>query len=331
LAPDPVRPDDEAITVLDIGNLEVEYTHGGVTTPAVRQVSLQISRGTALALIGESGSGKSSLALAVMRLIRPPVGRITGGDITLDKTSITGARRAELRSILRHRIGFIPQDPTTSLDPLFTIGAQVAEVMPPMRRAARNREIGTLLESLGVAEATTRLRSYPHEFSGGMRQRVAMAIALAKGPDLLIADEPTTALDVTTQISILRLLDRLRLDRHLTTLFITHDLRVARLLCQEVAVMYAGLIVESGPMTQVLGKPSHPYTKALLDLSAAGRTPGARLPTIPGQPPGLQEHLRGCPFAPRCSRALDTCRTAIPGEETRADGVRYRCWNPVTR
>jgi oligopeptide/dipeptide ABC transporter ATP-binding protein len=316
--------------VLDIGNLEVEYTHDGTVTPVVRGATLHVSKGAALALIGESGSGKSTLALAVMRMIRPPYGRIADGEISLDKISITAAKRKEMRSILRHRIGFIPQDPVTSLDPLFTIGTQVAEVLPRMPHRARNREIGTLLEALGVAGATERLRSYPHEFSGGMRQRVAMAIALAKEPDLLIADEPTTALDVTTQISFLRLLDKLRVDRRLTTLFITHDLRVARLLCQDVAVMYAGLIVESGPMKQVLRSPAHPYTRALLDLSGTEKVPGSRLAVIPGQPPSPQDQPRGCPFAPRCARAEETCRTSLPEVQTRGDGVRYQCWNPVT-
>ena len=316
--------------MLDIKNLEVEYTHGAVATPVVRRATLHVPEGAALALIGESGSGKSTLALAVMRMIRPPAGRIADGEIYLDNVSITAARHKQMRSILRHRIGFIPQDPTTSLDPLFTIGSQVAEVLPRMPRGPRNRKIGSLLETLGVAAATARLRSYPHEFSGGMRQRVAMAIALAKEPDLLIADEPTTALDVTTQISLLRLLDQLRVDRRLTTLFITHDLRVARLLCQDVAVMYAGLIVESGPMKQVLRAPAHPYTKALLELSVSGKIPGSRLTVIPGHPPSPLEHHRGCPFAPRCSRAEEICRTTLPEVQTRDDGVRYRCWNPVT-
>jgi oligopeptide/dipeptide ABC transporter ATP-binding protein len=316
--------------MLDIKDLEVEYTHGTIATPVVRRATLHVSKGTALALIGESGSGKSTLALAVMRVIRPPVGRIVEGEISLDDVSITAARHKQMRSILRHRIGFIPQDPTTSLDPLFTIGSQVAEVMPRMSRGKRNREIGILLETLGVRAATARLRSYPHEFSGGMRQRVTMAIALAKEPDLLIADEPTTALDVTTQISLLRLLDKLRVDRQLTTLFITHDLRVARLLCQDVAVMYAGLIVESGPMKQVLKAPSHPYTKALLELSVSGKIPSSRLTVIPGHAPSPLDHPRGCPFAPRCARAEETCRTTLPDVQTRSDGVRYRCWNPVT-
>jgi oligopeptide/dipeptide ABC transporter ATP-binding protein len=315
--------------VLDIRNLEVEYGHGAVATAAVRRATLHVARGAALALIGESGSGKSTLALAVMRMIRPPAGRIAGGDISLGNVSITAAPPKEMRSMLRHRIGFIPQDPTTSLDPLFTIGSQVAEVLPRMPRGARKNEIGLLLETLGVAGATTRLGSYPYEFSGGMRQRVAMAIALAREPDLLIADEPTTALDVTTQISLLRLLDKLRVDRQLTTLFITHDLRVARLLCQDVAVMYAGLIVESGPMAQVLRAPAHPYTKALLDLSSTGRVPGSRLAVIPGQPAGPHESPQGCPFAPRCVHAEATCRTALPDVATRSDGVRYQCWNPV--
>jgi oligopeptide/dipeptide ABC transporter ATP-binding protein len=316
--------------MLDIHDLEVEYKHGGTATKVIKGVSLHVSKGAALALVGESGSGKSTLALAVMRMIRPPAGQIAHGEISLDSTSITSAAPKQMRSILRHRIGFIPQDPTTSLDPLFTIGSQVAEVLPPLPRGKRQDEIAALLESLGIEGAAARLRGYPHEFSGGMRQRVAMAIALAKQPELLIADEPTTALDVTTQIGFLRLLDALRIERNLTTLFITHDLRVARLLCQDVAVMYAGLIVETGSMKRVLEAPSHPYTQALLSLGTAGKEPGSRLAAIPGQPPGPLDDSEGCPFAPRCPRATDTCRAALPDMKTRADGVTYLCWNPVT-
>src|SRR5215217_2220357 len=168
-----------------------------------------------------------------------------------------------MRKVLRNDIGYVPQDPTTALDPLFTVRSQIAEAHPGGPRATVNQDIVQLLERLGVLDAERRLKSYPHEFSGGMRQRVAIAIALAKDPSLLIADEPTTALDVTTQLGILRLLDELRRERDLALLFVTHDLAVARLVCQDLAVMYGGLVVESGPIETIMAAPRHPYTRAL--------------------------------------------------------------------
>jgi oligopeptide/dipeptide ABC transporter ATP-binding protein len=317
------------MTMLDIRNLTTQYFQGGRVAAAARDVNLRLEKGSATALVGESGSGKSTVAMSVMRLIRPPIGDIVDGRIVVNGVDVTGASKAEMRAILRTEIGFVPQDPTTALDPLYTVRSQIVEAMPHVPRAERDETIVRLLESLGIVNARQRLREYPHQFSGGMRQRVAIAVALAKDPNLLIADEPTTALDVTTQISILRLLDRLRRERHLTTLFITHDIRVARLVCQQVAVMYGGVVVESGPLEAVTDRPSHPYTRALLDACSLDVPPRARLRAISGNPPSLFAMPDGCPFAARCPQATDICARQMPDTTTRTDGVSYACWNPV--
>jgi oligopeptide/dipeptide ABC transporter ATP-binding protein len=230
-----------------------------------------------------------------------------------------------MRQTLLHEIGYVPQDPTTALDPLFTVRTQIAEVMTGSgSKRETDERIVALLERLGVADADRRLRSHPHEFSGGMRQRVAIAVALAKEPSLLIADEPTTALDVTTQLAILRLLDELRRERGLAVLFVTHDLAVARLVCQDVAVMYAGIIVESGPISAVLAEPRHPYTRALLDADPGSAAPRTKLRAISGQPPALTNLPTGCPFAPRCPMVEPRCEEAIPAP-VQVGGVTVRC------
>src|SRR4051812_37135533 len=233
--------------MLDVQDLHADYYTGRGAVHAVRGVDFVVPSGSATALVGESGSGKSTAALSIMRLVQPPIGDVVGGHILLDGRDLRRLGPGEMRNVLRHDIGYIPQDPVTALDPLFTIRTQIAEATPKASRKATDDAIVALLERLGVLDARSRLKSYPHQFSGGMRQRVAIAIALAKEPRLLIADEPTTALDVTTQVSILRLLDELRRERDLALLFVTHDLAVARLVCQNLAVMYAGIVVKSGP------------------------------------------------------------------------------------
>lgn len=316
--------------MLEIKDLTTKYFQGGKTATATRGVSLTLAKGSATALVGESGSGKSTVAMSVMRMIRPPIGDIVDGEIVVNGRNVTGASKKEMREILRTDIGFVPQDPTTALDPLFTVRSQIAECMTSTPRAARDDAIVELLDSLGIVDPRARLREHPHQFSGGMRQRVAIAVALAKNPQLLIADEPTTALDVTTQLSILRLLDQLRRERELTTLFITHDIRVARLVCQQVAVMYGGVMVERGPMDLVTARPSHPYTQALFSANALDVAPRQRLRAIPGTPPSLTAMPAGCPFAPRCDNATATCREEMPPATTTEDGVTFSCWNPVT-
>jgi oligopeptide/dipeptide ABC transporter ATP-binding protein len=310
--------------VLEIEGLHTVYYAGRDTVPAVRGIDLQVGVGSATALVGESGSGKSTAALSVMRLVNKPVGEVVKGAVRLDGRDLMQLDSGEMRRVLRHEIGYVPQDPTTALDPLYTVRTQIAEAHPGGSRREVNADIVALLERLGVADAAKRLKSYPHEFSGGMRQRVAIAIALAKEPRLLIADEPTTALDVTTQVAILRLLDELRRERDLAVLFVTHDLAVARLVCQHLAVMYAGLVVEAGPIETVMATPRHPYTRALLDADSGNAEPQSRLRAIPGQPPPLNDLPKGCPFAPRCPLAEERCTDAVPRVE-QYGAVKVRC------
>jgi oligopeptide/dipeptide ABC transporter ATP-binding protein len=310
--------------VLEIEDLHTIYYQGHNQIEAVRGIDLTVKSGSATALVGESGSGKSTAALSVMRLIKHPIGDIVQGRVRLDGRELLQLKAKDMRAVLRKDIGFVPQDPTTALDPLFTVRTQIAEAHTARSRAEIDIDVIRTLERLGVVDAKARLKSYPHEFSGGMRQRVAIAIALAKQPRLIIADEPTTALDVTTQVGILKLLDELRRERNLALLFVTHDLAVARLVCQNVAVMYGGLVVESGPIASVLANPRHPYTRALLDADPGKAEPRSRLRAIPGQPPPLHDMPHGCPFAPRCPVAGPECLDAIPAVEDYGP-VKVRC------
>lgn len=314
---------------LHVDGLCTDYTRGGLRVRALTDFSIAVEPGVAVALVGESGSGKSTAVLSLMGLIRPPIGQVVSGTVTVNGRQLHGVSEAEARVIRRTSIGFVPQDPSTALDPLFTIRSQIAETMRREPGVDADQRIVQILESLGVARAAERLRSYPHEFSGGMQQRVAIAISLAKQPSVLIADEPTTALDVTTQVGILRLLNDLRLRQHLAMIFVTHDLAVARLVCQQIAVMYAGRIVEHGPTDAVLHGPRHPYTKALLDARPRSMKGRQRLQTIPGQPPTLSAApARGCAFAPRCTRALPSCTSEQP-PDVLVDSHRVSCFNPV--
>jgi oligopeptide/dipeptide ABC transporter ATP-binding protein len=312
--------------VLAVDDLHTVYYGGGRGDPvsAVRGIELHVEKGSATALVGESGSGKSTAALSIMRLVRKPIGDVVGGTINLGGKELLSLNSRDMRQVLLHEIGYVPQDPTVALDPLYTVRTQIGEVCPPGNKRETEQQMVELLERLGVIDAHKRLKSYPHEFSGGMRQRVAIAIALAKNPKLLIADEPTTALDVTTQLGILRLLDELRRERDLAVLFVTHDLAVARLVCQNVAVMYGGLVVETGPISQIMTRPLHPYTRALLDADSGHAEPLTRLRAIPGQPPALTALPPGCPFAPRCPIAEPACSAAIPAVET-FGSVKVRC------
>jgi len=314
--------------MLEVEDLQVAYTRGEQRSVAVRKISFDVPTGTTVGLVGESGSGKSTVALSLMRLIKPPIGRIESGSIRLAGIELLKLDKAKMRNVLHNEIGYIPQDPSAALDPLCTIGKHVDETLSArVPRSERRQAIADLLESLGVRNASDRLASYPHEFSGGMKQRVAIATALARDPKLIIADEPTTALDVTTQLGILRLLDKLRHERDLSMLFVTHDLSVARMLSQQVVVMYAGRVVERGPTEEVINHPRHPYTRALVgaipQMSAA---PRSRLRAIPGQQPVAGLLSVGCPFAPRCPLADAKCAKENPKLEDH-DGVMAACWH----
>ncbi|RVK21377.1 ABC transporter ATP-binding protein [Sinorhizobium medicae] len=297
--------------LLEIDNLHVCFDTRAGTVQALRGVSLSVAPGETLGIVGESGSGKSVTAQAVMGLIDVP-GRISGGEILWQGQPLAGVdvTRAA-RGIWGREITMIFQNPMTSLNPLMTIGAQIAEVvelhMGFDRRAARKRA-AELLSAVGIAGAERRLDQYPHEFSGGMRQRVMIAMGIACEPKLLIADEPTTALDVTIQAQILELLAELQEKMGLAIVLITHDLGIVAGLCHRVAVMYAGQIVETGPVDAIFENPSHPYTQGLIRSTPGLDADEERLTAIDGAPPGLLRPPSGCAFLPRCPIGDEGCR-----------------------
>ncbi len=315
--------------LLRIDALETQFHVGPRIYRAVNRVSLQLDPGECLGLIGESGSGKSVTALSVMGLVASPPGVITGGAIRLNGQDLIGAPYELLRSLRGRKVAYIFQDPLSTLHPLYRIGDQLIEairVHEPVSHAEAHRRAIKLLEDVRIPNAAQRARAYPHEMSGGMRQRVGIAMALANDPEIIIADEPTTALDVTVQAQILALLDDLRRSRGLAILFITHDFGVVAQLCDRVAVMYGGRIVEAGPTPKVLAAPAHPYTKRLIacvpELGAGRRA----LAAIPGLPPAVDDLPPGCAFAPRCEKARDSCRAgeiALDG-----DARQVRCLFP---
>jgi len=305
--------------LLRVENLHVQFTGDRDPVRAVDGVSLTLDAGQTLALVGESGCGKSLTALAILRLL-PPAARIADGSIHFDGEDVLRLPERELRNLRGNRLAMIFQEPMTSLNPLHTAGAQIDEVLRLHRRlsadAARTQTID-LLRRVGIPAPAQRYGDYPHQLSGGMRQRVMIALALACGPELLIADEPTTALDVTVQAQILALLHALQRERGLALLLISHDLALVARFADRVVVMYAGCVVETGPAPAVFAEPRHPYTQALLRctprLDAAGVGPG-RLPVIPGEVPSAATRPAGCAFHPRCERvgADVPCHTQAP-------------------
>jgi oligopeptide/dipeptide ABC transporter ATP-binding protein len=317
--------------VSDAPLLQVErlsVTMAGV--PVLEDVSFAIAPGETLGLVGESGCGKSVTALSVMRLLPNPPGRVAGGRILFDGRDMLTLGAGELRQIRGDRIGMIFQEPMTSLNPVFTIGDQIAESLVVHRGlggAAAMEEAAKLLDLVGIPAARRQLGRYPHEMSGGQRQRVMIAIALACKPKLLIADEPTTALDVTVQAQILDLIGRLRRELGMAVLLITHDLGVVAEFCDRVAVMYAGRIVEEAPVAQLFARPRHRYTEALLRTMPAANAPGRKLPSIPGTVPAPRDRGQGCIFTPRCAHAVERCARELP--ELTVSPHRLRCWNPA--
>jgi peptide/nickel transport system permease protein len=321
------EPSGEGLLRLD--ELSAQFHVGRRIYRAVSEVSLTLAPGECVGLIGESGSGKSVTALSVMGLVASPPGVITGGAVWLEGEDLIGAPYPRLRSLRGSRVAYIFQDPLATLHPLYKIGDQLGEAIrchhAVSRAEARARAL-KLLNDVHMPNAEARLDVFPHELSGGMRQRVGIAMALANEPDIIIADEPTTALDVTVQAQILALLDELRRARGLAILFITHDFGVVGQLCDRVAVMYAGRIVEEGPTAEVLAAPAHPYTARLIacvpELGGGRR----RLPAIPGLPPAVDRLPAGCAFAARCDKATEACRQ---GEIALTGGARrWRCIHP---
>ncbi len=303
------------MALLEVRGLQTHFfTRAGVAR-AVDGVSFTIDAGETLAIVGESGCGKSVTAFSLLRLIADPPGRIVGGEVLFEGRDLLKLPEAEMRSVRGDRIAMIFQEPMTSLNPVLTIGDQIAESVMLHRkvskRAAEDRAV-ELLELVGIPEPRRRLGEYPHRLSGGMRQRAMIAMALACEPRLLIADEPTTALDVTIQAQILDLLDELKTRTGMAVLLITHDLGVVAQHSQRVAVMYAGKVVEQAVTAELFAQPRHPYTQGLLaSIPRAGVTT-ERLTEIPGIVPALNDMPAGCAFAPRCSQVMERCRQSAP-------------------
>ncbi len=302
--------------LLAIRDLHTEFTTGAGVVRAVDGVSWTVDPGETVAIVGESGSGKSVTALSVLRLIPDPPGRITGGEIWFGERDLMLLSQEEMREVRGGAIGMVFQEPMTSLNPVLTIGRQITETLEQHRgmdRGAAHRRAMELLVMVGIADAGRRLKQYPHQLSGGMRQRVMIAIAVACEPKLIIADEPTTALDVTIQAQILELMKALTRRLGVALVIITHNLGVVARYANRVNVMYAGRIVESGTAAEIYHRPRHPYTMALLrSVPRLDRPRQARLDPVDGQPPDLTRLDGGCAFRPRCRFAIEACAIARP-------------------
>jgi peptide/nickel transport system ATP-binding protein len=313
--------------LLRVENLRVEFPTRRGTLVAVQDVSFEIAPGEVLGVVGESGAGKSLTGSAIIGLLDPP-GRIAGGRVLLDGKRIDNLPYEALRRIRGREIGAIFQDPLTSLNPLYTVGRQLVETirthLDMSEGQARDRAVG-LLEEVGIPAAARRVDHYPHQFSGGMRQRVVIALALAAKPRLIIADEPTTALDVSIQAQIIQLLKRLCKDHGTAVMLVTHDMGVIAETADRVAVMYAGRIVEIGPVADVIHRPQHPYTVGLMGSIPSIVDERERLTQIDGSMPRLTAIPPGCPYNPRCPRAFDRCRRERP-ELLPAGATLAACW-----
>ena len=320
-----------AAPLLSVRDLSVSFATEGGRLPAVERVSFDLSPGEVLAIVGESGAGKSVTAQTIIGLTRSPNARIEGR-VELRGTDLVAAGEGELRTVRGERIGMVFQDPMTSFNPVHRIGSQIVEAIRAHRSIGKQEARGLaveMLDSVGIAEAARRVDDYPHEFSGGMRQRAMIAMALALEPEVLIADEPTTALDVTVQAQILGLLERLNRERGLATILITHDLGVVAGVADRVLVMYAGRVVEQGTLDEIFYDPQHPYTWGLLgSLTRHDQDRPRRLPQIPGAPPSLLGLDVGCPFRPRCPHAFDKCPQMPPLEPRLEEAPDHldRCW-----
>jgi oligopeptide transport system ATP-binding protein len=317
--------------LLEVRDLQTKFfTVDGVVN-AVNGISYAVDRGECLAIVGESGSGKTVGVLSILKLVQSPPGRIVGGEIRFKDRDLLALSPKALREVRGNEIAIIFQDPMTSLDPVMTIGAQIAEGLMTheglSRRQARARAV-ELLSLVGIPRPASRLSDYPHQFSGGMRQRVMIAMALACSPDLIIADEPTTALDVTIQAQIVELVMRLQADLGTAVIWISHDLGVVARLAHRVAVMYAGFIVEEAPVDDLYARPAHPYTSGLLNsLPRLDSKTKTRLKAIDGLPPNLVGSIRGCPFQPRCAFATELCAKENPALSEVATNHAVACWH----
>jgi oligopeptide/dipeptide ABC transporter ATP-binding protein len=318
--------------LLRVRNLAVDFSTLDGRVRAVDGVSFEVEKGETLAIVGESGCGKTVTGLAILRLIPDPPGRIVAGAVEFGGRDLLALPEREMRAIRGRDIAMIFQEPMTALNPVFTIGSQLCDVLRRHRgdspAEARAAALG-LLDKVGIPEPERRADEYPHQLSGGMRQRVMIAMALSCGPQLLIADEPTTALDVTTQAQVLEQISRLQQEYRMAMILVTHDLGVVAETCQRAVVMYCGVIVEVASVAALFKRPRHPYTAGLLE--AVPRIRDARLrelPTIPGRVPDLARLPAGCRFAERCGRADQECRAESPPLVRQPDGSAFACFHP---
>jgi oligopeptide/dipeptide ABC transporter ATP-binding protein len=323
-----MRPSEDAL--LRVEGLHIAFGARSRWHEAVRGVDLHVGHGEVVGLVGESGSGKSLTALAIMRLL-PRGSRISSGRIRFAGTELTELGEAAMNRLRGAAIGMIFQDPLTALNPAIPVGTQITDSLRTHRRlgeAAARARAEELLDLVGIARPRERMRAYPHELSGGMRQRVMTALAVANDPKLLIADEPTTALDVTVQAQVMAMLDRIRRELGISVLFISHNLELVAEVCDRVSVMYAGRVVESAEVETLFAAPRHPYTRQLLRCIPRLDGETGPMPTIPGLPPRLGASLPGCPFAPRCDAAFARC-TAEKPDIWREGGHLAVCWDAL--
>ncbi|TMN21985.1 ABC transporter ATP-binding protein [Lentibacillus cibarius] len=315
--------------ILEVNDLHVTFTTYGGTVKAVRGVNFHLNKGETLAIVGESGCGKSVTSNAIMRLIPDPPGKISRGTITFKGKQLTDVTEKEMRSIRGVDISMIFQDPMTALNPTLTIGTQLMEGLREHHKTssaeAKEKAI-EMMELVGIPNPEERFKQYPHQFSGGMRQRIVIAIALICEPELLIADEPTTALDVTIQAQILELFDRIQTQTGVSIILITHDLGVVAKIADRIAVMYAGKIIESGTRREIFYHAEHPYTKGLLQSVPRLDMKGEKLIPIDGTPPDLFSPPQGCPFTARCPMAMEVCNKVYPVETEVSDTHKVDCW-----
>ena len=318
--------------VLQVEDLRTYFRTRWGTVKAVDGISFYLRRGETLGIVGESGSGKSVTMLSLMRLVPSPPGEIVSGKIVLDGEDLVPLSDRDMNRVRGRKIALIIQDPMTSLNPVFTIGNQVTEAIRIHQNIPRRSVLDQALDVLrkvNIPAAESRVKDYPHQMSGGMRQRVVGAIGISCQPQVLIADEPTTSLDVTIQAQYLKLLKELQRDSDLSLIFITHDFGIVAKMCDRVAVMYAGRIVEQGSVRDIFNNPSHPYTEALLASVPRMEEDVDRLYSIEGQPPPLHDLPVGCSFADRCQYVMDRCREEYPTRATVAEGHEASCWRLV--
>jgi oligopeptide/dipeptide ABC transporter ATP-binding protein len=322
-----------AAAALDVQDLRTHIVTRWGTIKAVDGVSFSVAAGETLGLVGESGSGKSMTCLSLVRLVPRPAARIVSGRVLLDGEDLLAKSEDEMQRIRGRKVAMILQDPMSSLNPVFSVGMQLREPVAMyhrLRGRALTARATELLAAVRIPSPAARLRAFPHQLSGGMRQRVVGAMALAAPPRLLIADEPTTSLDLTIQAQYLGMLKELQERHGLAMIFVTHDLGIVARICDRVAVMYGGRIVEIGPVRTIFTAPAHPYTRALLDAIPRLGARRDRLTTIEGQPPDLARLPAGCAFAPRCAHALERCRAEAPGDTQLAPDHAAKCWLHVS-